>query len=177
MTPTFDPNDSTHQEARRFLLAISTIMRHVAASVPPPAASPLNTSQLYALFRIMRDPGITQTALADQMNLTTAAISSSVREMEVQGMIERRPNPVDARSMQLYLAPQGQQVFDRLFGTVAEVIDDLLSALPEADREHLIDSLEQVLAAKSISFDSASSHCQINPLKAYFKRERVADME
>jgi DNA-binding MarR family transcriptional regulator len=176
MTPKFDPNNPSHRVARRFLLAVSTIMRHVASTAPPPPTTPLNSNQLSALYRIMRAPGITQTELAEQLNLTTAAISSSVREMEIQGLIERRPNPLDARSMLLFLAPRGQQIFDDVFGRVANAIGDLLGALPEAEQEHLVANLEQMLAAKSISFESASANCPINLLKFQAKRERIIDL-
>ena len=61
----------------------------------------LNRTQWRALARLMRTEGVTQAALAEQMEIEPIAIGR---------LVERRPDPHDRRVWRLYLQPQSAQV-------------------------------------------------------------------
>lgn len=60
------------------------------------------------LFVLSHDPGLTQKALADALEIAPATLSVSVRRMETAGLVERRADDSDARLQRLYLTTEGE---------------------------------------------------------------------
>src|SRR6185503_1956576 len=110
-------------------------------------------NQIKMLHLVFHKPGISQTNAAERLGVTTASISTSVREMEAQGLIERRANPDDARVMLLHLAPLGEQIFEQVFASFIDTCANLLGVLPSEDQQQLIERFETVLAANNIALD------------------------
>ena len=117
----------------------------------PPGLSP---NQIKMMRLIAHRPGISQTVVAERLGVTTASISTSVRELEAQGLIERRANPEDARVMLLHLAPFGEEIFERMFASFTNTFADLLKVLPDDDQQQLVGLLEQALRANDVDLDS-----------------------
>src|SRR5260221_13943104 len=91
------PDSPTYAFAKRFMTAFSALRSHIASQSfinYPPGLSP---NQLKMLHLIFHRPGISQTTVAECLSVTTASISTSVRELEARGLIERRTDPDDAR--------------------------------------------------------------------------------
>ncbi len=103
---------------------------------------------------IFHRPGISQTVVAERLCVTTASISTSVRELESQGLIERRANPDDARVMLLHLAPYGEEIFEKMFAGFTNSFADLLKVLPPDDQEQLVGLLEKALIGNDVDLDS-----------------------
>jgi DNA-binding MarR family transcriptional regulator len=154
MSAKISSGQATCEYAKRFMTAFSALRSYIATQSVinyPPGLSP---NQLKMLHLVFHRPGISQTAVAERLGVTTASISTSVREMEAQGLIERRANPDDARVMLLHLAPLGEQIFEQVFDSFIKTCADLLSSLPYDDQEELIVRFEAVLAANNIAFDA-----------------------
>ncbi|MEO8606558.1 MAG: MarR family transcriptional regulator [Chloroflexota bacterium] len=139
--------------AKRFITAYFALRSHITTQSIinyPPGLSP---NQLKMLHLVFHKPGISQTLVAERLGVTTASISTSVREMEAQGLIERRPNPDDARVLLLHLAPLGEQIFEQVFDQFINTCADLLGVLPCDDQQQLVERFEAVLVANNINLD------------------------
>ncbi len=150
-----DRHTPTYAFAKRFMIAFSALRSHIATRSIinyPPGLSPNQVKMLHLVFH---RPGISQTAAAERLSVTTASMSTSVRELEAQGLIERHTNPDDARVLLLHLAPFGEQIFEQVFDTFVNTFADLLNVLPATDQGALVERLEDALAANQINLDSS----------------------
>lgn len=63
----------------------------------------------FALLSIKRTEGTPSTALGPRMGIEATSLSRTLKTMETQGLIVRRPNPADGRGVLIHLTPLGQQ--------------------------------------------------------------------
>ena len=59
---------------------------------------------------LAHDPGISQRELSERLAITPASTTAQVQKMEIQGLIQRRPDPDDQRALRLYLTEKGQEI-------------------------------------------------------------------
>ena len=143
-----DEHDETRELALRFLRVFEYMGKLAKQRVPPEVVGRMRLSQLHMIGMLHREPGISQKDLADRLQLTPAAISTSVREMERYGIITRHPDPSDARLMRLSLSDQGRHMFAEGQEMRSESMANLLSALPLAEQRMVVESLERALEAR-----------------------------
>ena len=94
--------------------------------------------------------GIRLTALAERANLSLAACSEQLSDLERLGYLERRPDPTDGRAKLIYPTPRGRQLLDRAGIAVADIEDHWRRlCLPGRfdDACRTLDHLVQALAA------------------------------
>jgi DNA-binding MarR family transcriptional regulator len=75
-------------------------------------------SQWWVLANLSRRDGMTQTALATDLDLTKVAIGGLLERMQAAGLILRRADPVDARIRRVFLTRAGT----RLVGQIRDLI-------------------------------------------------------
>ena len=61
----------------------------------------------YVLLSIDKETGTPSTALGPRMGMEATSLSRTLKSMEDKGLIERRPNPADGRSVLVFLTPFG----------------------------------------------------------------------
>jgi DNA-binding MarR family transcriptional regulator len=140
--------------AQRFMIAFFALRSHIATRSVINDTHGLNLSQLKMLHLVFHRPGISQTLVAERLGVTTASISTSVRALEAQGLIERCHDSQDARVMLLHLAPFGEQLIEQILGTFTDTLADLLNPLPLDEQVQLVERFEALLTANHINFDS-----------------------
>ncbi|MDR6427981.1 MULTISPECIES: MarR family transcriptional regulator [Variovorax] len=86
--------------------------------------------QKAALVLLHQEPGLNQNALAERLSMDRNTVAEMVKRMSKGGLIERRPSPGDARAYQLYVAPGGIELLNRVMPRDAGVEDQLLAKLP-----------------------------------------------
>ncbi|MYZ48531.1 MarR family winged helix-turn-helix transcriptional regulator [Propylenella binzhouense] len=74
----------------------------------------LRPGRFTALLLIRENPGITPMGLSRGAGRDKSTITPLLRDLERQGLIERRPVPTDRRSHVLALTPAGQTLLDEL---------------------------------------------------------------
>ncbi len=62
------------------------------------------------LFHVARAPGITQSEIAQQLEISKASVAVSVKRMESAGLLRREVDPSDRRVTHLYLTPAGEEM-------------------------------------------------------------------
>ena len=91
----------------------------------------ITRSQWSVLAFLTRRDGMTQTALADDLDLTKVAIGGLVDRMEQAGFVERRADERDARARRVYLTDAGQTLVRKRRKSVEAVESEILDALPK----------------------------------------------
>jgi len=128
--------------AKRLLRVIDVITKFSEQRMPEEFAQ-LNITQVRILYLLLHKPGISQKSLAKLLQITPAAVSVTVRDLEAAGLIERNPDPEDARQMNLVLSERGEALVssaeDMRYGAVAK----MLEALPVKDRQMIVEALER----------------------------------
>jgi DNA-binding MarR family transcriptional regulator len=87
----------------------------------------LSINQLHMLNMIHHHPGTAQKELAELLQITPAAVSTAIREMESMGLVERKADALDARLMRLYLSEEASQVVSENLAHRHAAIAKLLS--------------------------------------------------
>jgi DNA-binding MarR family transcriptional regulator len=89
------------------------------------AALGVKTAEHEILANLLRDPGLTQRALAERCFTAKSHASALLDVMEDRGWVRREPNPTDARSKQLFLTRAGERLATRTAAVQAQVIAGL----------------------------------------------------
>jgi len=93
--------------------ACERIVREILGELAGAGYAHLTPSQSLAVLFI-GDGLDTVTQLADRLGMTTQAISKICATLAVEGLLERQPNEVDARSRRLSLTPSGADAVERM---------------------------------------------------------------
>jgi DNA-binding MarR family transcriptional regulator len=121
----------------------------------------ITRAQWWVLAYVSRREGMTQTALAAQLDLTKVAVGGLVDRLESGGFVERRANARDARARHVYLTPAGQQLVSTIRENV-DIVESRILATITADeldqaagvlhriKEQLIDMLGGDAASQDI---------------------------
>jgi DNA-binding MarR family transcriptional regulator len=105
------------------------------------AALGLTRAQAAVLAYLARQEGINQAALAQLLELEPITLARLLDRLQAAGLVERRPDPKDRRAHLLYLTAAAYPLLDRIFALAAEVREDALAGVAEADRGRLLDLL------------------------------------
>ena len=87
----------------------------------------LEEAQPRIMSILAHEPGISQRELSQRLAITPASTTAQVQKMELQGLIDRQPDPNDQRALRLYLSDKGREIdrsiiagLDALESTVLE---------------------------------------------------------
>ncbi len=101
----------------------------------------ITRSQWWVLAFLSRRDGMTQTALASDLDLTKVAVGGLVDRMETAGFVERRADERDARARRVFLTRAGQ----RMVATIRENVDAVETEILTAVDENELDAAAAVL--------------------------------
>jgi DNA-binding MarR family transcriptional regulator len=101
----------------------------------------------------------TQSQLAEQSGLDKTTMVVTMDALERAGLAERKPSPHDRRARIIALTPAGHALVQRAQAIVERVQRDVLSTLPEEQREAFMTGL-MTLAAQRLG---ASAECSNPP--------------
>lgn len=101
----------------------------------------LTRSQWWVLAFLSRRDGMTQTALAADLDLTKVAIGGLIDRMETVGFVERRSDERDARARRVYLTRAGL----KLVSTIRESVDAVEAEILATVTEDELDAASLVL--------------------------------
>jgi DNA-binding MarR family transcriptional regulator len=105
----------------------------------------ITRAQWWVLAFLSRRDGMTQTALAADLDLTKVAIGGLLDRMEVAGFVERRADQNDGRARRVFLTRAGAKMVNAIRENVETVELDILRNVPE---EALAQATETLRALK-----------------------------
>jgi MarR family transcriptional regulator, organic hydroperoxide resistance regulator len=107
----------------------------------------LKISQSELLFFSALDncQGISSPELAKNMGLSLSRISRVVDKLVVNGYLDRKPDDVDRRAIQLCLTPKGKVVRSKIDKVRNECEARLLDIIPPAEIEHFEKLLSDIV--------------------------------
>ena len=106
----------------------------------------LTRSQWWVLNHLYRNPGLTQSELAEILELERPSVGRLLDRLEAKGLIRREHDARDRRAWRVHLAETAEPQMRALRKRAAELMSDALAGLSAADRERLIDLLLAVKA-------------------------------
>ena len=104
----------------------------------------LTRSQWWVLTMLYAKEGVTQSELADFMDLEKPTLGRLLDRMQEKEWIERRPDRRDRRVNRLFLTEKVQEIMRALRKTAADVRKDALGNMATIEREDFIDTLIKI---------------------------------
>jgi DNA-binding MarR family transcriptional regulator len=105
------------------------------------------------LAAVARDQAGTQLALARHLGIDRTVMTYLLDDLERAGLVQRVPDPQDRRARRVRATAAGEVLLADLVERRAQVEADLLSGLPDAERE----ALRSTLGWLALRLDSSAS--------------------
>jgi DNA-binding MarR family transcriptional regulator len=104
----------------------------------------LTRAQWRALKATSRQEGLSQTELAEYLDMEPIPVGRVIDRLEKTGYIERRADPGDRRRWRLYLTPKAHAVVAEMEVIASGLRDDALRGIQRTDFETLLRVLAQI---------------------------------
>lgn len=108
---------------------VSRLRRVVVDRALKPAG--VTRSQWWVLAFLSRRDGMTQTALAADLDLTKVAIGGLLDRMEGSGFVERRPDQRDGRIKRVHLTTAGAKFLATIRANIQDVEEDIMNGVSD----------------------------------------------
>jgi DNA-binding MarR family transcriptional regulator len=115
------------------------------------AAIDLTPPQAGILRAISRAGGLSQRALAEQLDILPSRLVSFMDELERRGLVERRNNLEDRRTYALHLTEAGTKALAAIGRIAREHQDALCAALTPEERETLSRLLQRIAGQQGLT--------------------------
>ena len=106
----------------------------------------LTRSQWWVLNHLYRNHGLTQSDLAELLEVEKPTLGRLLDRLEAKGWVRREHDARDRRAWRVYLTEAAEPQMRALRKRAGELMRDALSGLSAAERERLIDTLLAVKA-------------------------------
>lgn len=101
----------------------------------------LTPAQCQALAHLAGHQGIKQGALAQILEVQPITLCRVIDRLASAGWVERRPNPDDRRTVQLFLTEAAGPILDFMWAQAIKTREETLETLSAEDCELLLDTL------------------------------------
>lgn len=115
----------------------------------------LTRAQWWLLTHLYREDGVTQTELADLMEIEKPSLGRLLDRLEAKSWIRRESDSADRRIKRIYLTRDVEPMIVEMRQQAASLRTDALAGLSEKERERFVDTL--LLIKQNLqSLDSAT---------------------
>jgi len=99
------------------------------------------------LFDKVEDRPIARTPaeLADLTGVSRATMTGLIDTLERDGLVTRKPDPVDRRMMSVHLTPRGHQTLHEVMPGAFQNMANVMAPLSEAERKNLVRLLSKLM--------------------------------
>jgi len=126
------------------LHAVARLIRRRFERSVRQAGLPITRLQASLLLRIARNPGISQTVAAADLDVEPIALVRMLDRLAEEGLVERRAHPTDRRVRTLWLTPLAWPVVDRILAINLVVREEACAGLTPAARAMLMGALDHM---------------------------------
>ena len=99
-------------------------------------------SQWWVLAFLSRDDGMTQTKLAEELDMGKVGLGGLIDRLEAAGLVERRAEPGDRRAKRVFMTREGRRFVARTREVDQEMNAAILHGISAADLEATVRTLE-----------------------------------
>lgn len=146
---------TTSKRAPGFGYLLNDVTRHMRRLFDRRALRfELTRAQWRALKTIAHNEGMSQTELAEQIEMEPIPVGRVLDRLQQAGFVERRADPADRRCWRLHLTAKAHAVVDDMEVIAEELRSKALAGIPAADVAQLIDVLNRI-KSNLIALDSA----------------------
>ena len=104
----------------------------------------LTRAQWWLLTHLYREDGLTQTELADLMEIEKPSLGRLLDRLEVKAWIRRESDPEDRRVNRIYLTMDVKPMIVEMRQQAASLRADALTGLSKQEQERFVDTLLQI---------------------------------
>jgi len=97
----------------------------------------LHRGQPPVLFALYENDGISNSEMAEYLEITPATLTNKVKRMEKSQLVVRRGDPDDERLSRIYLTDKGRGLMDTLRGSMLDMEEILLSGFSDSETQQL----------------------------------------
>lgn len=116
------------------LAPVARVWRQLADRIL--ASLEISNSAGWALVHLERlGAGARQADLARAIGITEASLTTTVRQLEQAGLVERRADAEDRRANRLHLTTEGARIARKAEARLVALRGELLDGIPDADLE------------------------------------------
>lgn len=127
----------------------------------------MTRAQWWVLAFLSRRDGMTQTALAAELDLTKVAIGSLLDRAEAAGFVERRADQNDGRARRVYLTRAGARLVNTIRDSVETVELEILGRIPDdalVQASETLRTLKETLLEMLGGEAEADEHSDVNTM-------------
>lgn len=106
----------------------------------------LTRAQWAVLAALANRDGLSQSELADELEIEKSTAGRLIDHVQARGWIERRPIPNDRRQWAVYLTAAARPLIDRVMQIVLETRADMLVGLSAEQQAQIAETLRSVKA-------------------------------
>jgi len=106
---------------------------------------PVSVSEAHALMELAAEQPLRLAALARRLRLEKSTVSRLVRQLEKRDWVVREQDRTDGRAVRLHLTDAGRTAAAKLARSRAEKFDALVSSLPEAKRDQVVEAFRTLV--------------------------------
>ena len=99
-------------------------------------------SQWWVLAYLSREDGMTQTQLAEELDLGKVAIGGLIDRLEKSGLVRREADSNDRRVNRIFLEPKSKQLIARMRKVSHRMNEQILAGLADEKLEHTAKTLD-----------------------------------
>lgn len=104
----------------------------------------LHIGQPRILHTIRKLDGATQKEIADHLNISPASLATSIKRMEIYGMLNKITNRSDLRRNSVQLSAKGTRVLEDSFNELAEVDSNMVKGFSKEELVQLSQFLDRL---------------------------------
>lgn len=104
----------------------------------------VRAGQQFILFCLWEEDGLTPGEISHRLGLAAPTVTKAAHRMEAAGLLARRPDPTDARLVQLHLSRRGKALRRSIQAEIHQLTEKALRSLSAKERRELTRLLEEV---------------------------------
>ena len=123
-------------------------------------------------FKILSEQdGLSQREIAEALRISPPSVTVSIKRMEKNGLVERKPDEKDQRITRIYLTEKGKQLDIQVKQALKKMEDELLEGFQESEVcllrrffQHMIENVQKTMP-KGAGMDEFPVMCNKSGLK------------
>ncbi|TCC00293.1 MarR family transcriptional regulator [Micromonospora zingiberis] len=92
--------------------------------------------------------GLTQRQIGELCGVDKTTMVVTLDQLEAAGLVRRVPSPTDRRARLVEVTPPGERILDQAQEIAARLEQDVLAALPEAEREVFLRAVQRLVGER-----------------------------